>query len=265
MRDFNYHLPQDLGSAVSAIKGGEDAKALAGGMTLIPVLKQRLAAHSDLVDLSAIAELKGIKGEGGELVVGAMTCHADVHASADVQNTIPALSELAGQIADPAVRHRGTLGGSISNADPAADYPAAVVGLNATVVTTDREITADDFFTGFFSTALDTGELVKAVRFKVPEKAKYLKLRHPASGYAVVGVMVAKFGNEVRVAVTGAGPSVFRVEAAEKALSADFSANAVKDLAIPADGLMEDIHSGADYRAHVAAVFVRRAVEAIAG
>lgn len=264
MRNFNYHLPTDLSAAVATIKDGEDAKPLAGGMTLIPVLKQRLAAHSDLVDLSAIPDLKGIRVEGGELVVGAMTCHADVNASAEVKSMIPALSELAGQIADPAVRHRGTMGGSISNADPAADYPAAVVGLNAVIETTDRKIAADDFFTGFFSTALEPGELVKAIRFKKPDKAKYLKLRHPASGYAVVGVMVAKFGNSVRVAVTGAGPSVFRVDAMEKALSQNFSAGALKDIAIPADGLMEDIHSSAEYRAHVATVFVRRAVEAIA-
>ncbi|MFM1815884.1 MAG: hypothetical protein RLZ98_2579 [Pseudomonadota bacterium] len=264
MKDFNYHLPNDLSGAASIVKGSGDGKFMAGGMTLIPVLKQRLAAHEDIVDLGAIAELKGVKVEGGELVVGAMTCHADVNASADVKNTIPALSELAGQIADPAVRHRGTIGGSISNADPAADYPAAVLGLNATVVTTDRQIAADDFFTGFFSTALEPGEIVKAVRFKKPDKAKYVKLRHPASGYAVVGVMVARYGKDVRVAITGAAPSVFRATEMEKALAANFSVDAIKDIVISADGLMEDIHSGADYRAHVATVFVRRAVAAIA-
>ncbi len=260
MRDFKYHLPQDENAALSTVKGGEDAKFLAGGMTILPVLKQRLAAHSDLVDLSSIDGLKGVQVDGDELIVGAMTCHADVNASPDVQSVIPALSELAGQIADPAVRHRGTIGGSIANADPAADYPAAVVGLNATVVTNERSIAADDFFTGFFSTALNEGELIKAVRFKKPEKAKYLKLRHQASGYAVVGVMVAKYPDQVRVAVTGAGPSVFRVSEMEQALSSNFSVDAIKDMSIPADDLLEDIHSGADYRAHVTAVFARRAV-----
>jgi carbon-monoxide dehydrogenase medium subunit len=260
MRDFNYHRPADLESAIAKLKSASEAKVLAGGMTLLPVLKQRLAAPTDLVDLGAIAELRGIRLDGKELVIGAMMPHAAVAASAEVRKALPALAELADSIADPAVRNRGTIGGSIANADPAADYPAGVVGLDATIETSERRIAADKFFTGLYSTALGPGEIVTAVRFRIPERARYLKFRHPASGFAVVGVMVAKFANAVRVAVTGAGPSVFRVPAMEASLGKQFSPDAIAGITVDSGDLMSDIHFSADYRAHLTAVLARRAV-----
>ena len=264
MRDFVYHRAADLNDAAAKFKAGAEPRMLAGGMSLLPSLKLRLAAPSDLVDLGAIAGLKGIKIEGKEVWIGAMTCHADVAASADVKKAIPALAELADGIADPAVRNRGTLGGSIANSDPAADYPSAVLGLDATVETSKRKIAADSFFTGLFTTALEPSEIVTGVRFKIPDKAHYMKLRHPASGFAVVGVMVAKYGNAVRVAVTGAGPSAFRVKAMETALAASFTAKAIEAIKIPDADLMSDIHFSAEYRANAVAVMARRAVAAIA-
>jgi carbon-monoxide dehydrogenase medium subunit len=264
MRDFTYHRPTDVSAAASLIAKAAEGKLVAGGMSLLPSMKLRLAAPSDLVDLGAVGALKGVKVEGKEVFVGAMTCHADVAANADVKRVLPALAELADGIGDPAVRHRGTIGGSIANADPAACYPAAVVGLDATVETTKRKIAADDFFVGLFTTALEPGEIVTGVRFKVADKAKYMKLRHPASGFAVVGVMVAKFGSNVRVAVTGAGPSAFRVAAMEKALSANFSTKAIEGITIPHADLMSDIHFSGEYRANAVAVMARRAVAALA-
>ena len=264
MRDFTYHSPADVKDASAKLTGGADARFLAGGMSLLPSLKLRLAAPSDLIDLNSIGALKGVKVEGKEVWIGAMTCHADVAASADVKRAIPSLAELAEGIADPAVRNRGTLGGAIANADPAACYPSAVLALDATVETTTRKIPADQFFTGLFTTALEPGEIVTGVRFKIPDKGKYMKLRHPASGFAVVGVFVAKFGGAVRVGVTGAGPSAFRVPAMEKALSANFSAKAIEGLAIPDADLMSDIHFSAEYRANAVAVMARRGVAAIA-
>ncbi len=264
MRDFNYSRPADVNAAAGAVKAGEDPRLLAGGMSLLPSLKLRLAAPSDMIDLDGIDGLRGIKVEGNEVVIGAMTCHADVAASAEVKAAIPALAELAEGIADPAVRNRGTIGGSIANADPAADYPAAVVGLDAVVETNVRKIAADDFFVGLFTTALEPGEIVTAVRFKKPDKAKYMKLRHPASGFAVTGVMVARFGSNVRVAVTGAGPSAFRVPDFEKALAAGFKPEAILGIQVPAGDLMTDIHFSAEYRANAVNVLARRAVAAIA-
>jgi carbon-monoxide dehydrogenase medium subunit len=264
MRNFTYHRPADASAAGSLLAKSEEPRLLAGGMSLLPSMKLRLVAPSDIVDLGDIAALKGIKVDGKEVFVGAMTCHADVAAHADVKRVIPALAELADGIGDPAVRHRGTIGGSIANADPAACYPAAVVGLDATVETTKRKIAAEDFFTGLFTTALEPGEIVTGVRFKAPDKAKYMKLRHPASGFAVVGVMVAKYGANVRVAVTGAGPSVFRVPAMEKALAASFSPKALEGITIPHDDLMTDIHFSAEYRANAVVVMARRGVAAIA-
>ena len=263
MRDFNYHRPSDANAAAALLTKQSEAKLVAGGMSLLPSMKLRLAAPSDLIDLNAVAALKGIRIEGKEVFVGAMTCHADVAANADVKRVLPALAELADGIGDPAVRYRGTIGGSIANADPAACYPSAVLALDAVVETTKRKIAADDFFTGLFTTALEPGEIVTGVRFKTPDKAKYMKLRHPASGFAVVGVMVAKFGNNVRVAVTGAGPSAFRVPAMEKALSADFSAKAIESITIPHADLMTDIHFSAEYRGNAVAVMARRAVAAL--
>jgi carbon-monoxide dehydrogenase medium subunit len=262
MHNFNYHRAADAASAVAQVKKSDDGKFLAGGMTLLPTLKNRLANPSDLVDLQNLAALKGVSVEGKEVVVKAMTPHAEVAASAAVKGAIPALAVLAGGIGDPAVRHRGTVGGSVANADPAADYPAGVLGLDATVETNERKIAADDFFKGLFETALKPGEMITAVRFKVPDRAHYMKFRHPASGYAVVGVMVAQYGSKVRVAVTGAGPHAFRVKAMEEALAKNFSSAAIKDIKVPADGLNSDIHASAEYRAHLVNVMARRAVDA---
>jgi carbon-monoxide dehydrogenase medium subunit len=264
MHDFLYHRAADLADAVAKLTAGEDAKLIAGGMTLLPALKLRLSAPSDLVDLADVPGLKGITRAGRELVVGAMTCHADVAASEMVRSAIPALATLAEGIGDPAVRHRGTIGGSVANADPAADYPAGVVGLDAMVETTQRRIAADDFFTGIFETALEPGEIITAVHFKIPDRAAYLKFRHPASGYAVVGLMVARFGQSVRVAVTGAGPSVFRIAAMEEALQRRFAPDEIADIKVAATSLLGDIHCSAEYRSHLVTVLARRAVAALA-
>jgi carbon-monoxide dehydrogenase medium subunit len=264
MHDFAYHRPTELAAAQAKLKEASDPKLLAGGMTLLPTLKQRLANPSDLVDLSRIAALKGIRREGKEIVIGAMTCHADVAASSEVKSAIPALAVLAGGIGDPAVRHRGTIGGSIANADPAADYPGGVVGLGAVVETNQRKIPGDDFFVTLFTTALESTEIITAVRFPIPDRAHYLKFRHPASGYAVVGVMVAQFGKEVRVGVTGAGPSAFRITAMEQALAQNFSPASIAGLAVPPDDLLGDIHCSAEFRAHLIGVLAQRAVQAIA-
>jgi len=263
MYEFDYHKPASLGDAAKLLSD-EDVKLVAGGMTLIPTLKQRLAKPSDLVDLATIDGLRGIKEEGAGLTVGAMTRHADVHRSDVVKRVIPALAALAGMIGDPAVRNRGTIGGSIANNDPAADYPSAVVGLGATVITTKREILGDDFFTGLFETALGQDEIITAVKFPKPQAAAYQKFRNPASRYAIVGVFVARTGSGVRVAVTGAGPCVFRVPEMEAALAKSFSADAIKDIAIPDEGLNSDIHASAEYRAHLVNVMARRAVAACA-
>lgn len=262
MHNFDYHAPKTLDAALSLLREKEDGKIVAGGMTLLPTLKQRLAAPSDLIDLAAINEMKGVCRDGNELVIGAMTCHADVSANEDVKTLIPALSYLTSIIGDPAVRHRGTIGGSIANADPAADYPAAVVGLNATIVTNKRKIAADDFFVDLFETALERDEIITSVRFPIPERAAYQKFRHPASGYAVVGVMVAKTGGKVRVGVTGAAGSAFRATDFENALQANFSPDALVNIAVSADGLLSDIHCSNEYRAHLVGVMARRAVAA---
>lgn len=263
MHNFNYHRAKDVTEAVSLLGSSEDPKLLAGGMTLLPTLKNRLAAPSDLIDLAKISDLRGITVTPDEVVVKAMTQHAVVAGSEEIKKVLPALSQLAGQIGDPAVRHRGTMGGSVANSDPAADYPAAVLGLDATVETNKRKIAADDFFLGLFETALEPDEIITQIRFRVPEKAYYMKFRHPASGYAVVGTMVAKYGSAVRVAVTGAGPCAFRHTAAEEALSKSFTPDAVAGLNYPADDLLGDIHCSAEYRAHLIKVYVRRAVEAL--
>jgi len=259
---YEFNVPGSVDLAVSALKSAEDGKLLAGGMTLIPTLKQRLASPSDLVDLGEVSELKGISDEGGAVKIGAMTTHAEVASSDVVKSAIPALAHLAGHIGDPQVRNRGTIGGSIANADPAADYPAAIVGLNATVHTNQRTIAGDDFFTGMFDTALNEDEVITAVSFPKPSKAGYQKFPNPASRYAIVGVMVAQTGGQTRVAVTGAAPSVFRVADAESALSSNFSADALGSLNVNAGNLNSDIHASADYRAHLVGVMARRAVTA---
>jgi aerobic carbon-monoxide dehydrogenase medium subunit len=264
MYDFDYHKPRSLDEAAEAA-AGEDVKLLAGGMSLLPALKLRLARHSALVDLGALDALKGIRREGDALVIGAMTPHAEVAASPDVARAIPALAVLAGGIGDPLVRNRGTMGGSIANADPAADYPAGVLGLGATISTNRRSIAADNFFLGLFETALDPGEIITAVRFPVPEAAAYSKLRQPASRFALVGVFVAKFASGVRVAVTGAAPSVFRFQQAEAALSKRFDPAVLEGIAVDARGLNSDIHASAEYRAHCVTVMAKRAVAAARG
>lgn len=262
MYDFNHHRPGSIDAAASALSGADDGKILAGGMTLIPTLKQRLASPSDLVDLGAIGELKGICEEGGAVVIGAMTTHAAVAKDATVKAKIPALAHLADGIGDAQVRNCGTIGGSIANNDPAADYPAALVGLGATVRTNKREIAADDFFTGMFETALDDGEIITAVAFPVPEKAGYAKFANPASRYAIVGVMVATGPAGTRVAVTGAAPCVFRLSDAESALGGGISADAVANISIAADGLNSDLHASSEYRANLVNVMLRRAAAA---
>jgi len=264
MYDFSYHRPNSLDDAARLRASAEGGLYLAGGHTLIPTLKQRLAAPSDIIDLSAVPDLSGIHVDENAVSVGAMTRHAEVAGSAEIVRALPALADLAGQIGDPAVRNRGTLGGSIANADPAADYPAAVVGLGATVITTAREIAADDFFTGLFETALDEGEIITAVRFPIPNAAAYQKFPNPASRYAVVGVFVARTKGGVRVAVTGAGSYVFRVPDMEAALAENFTSDAIADITVPADDLNTDIHASAEYRAHLVGVMARRAVSRIA-
>jgi carbon-monoxide dehydrogenase medium subunit len=260
MHDFNYHRPSSLAEAAKLATG--EAKIVAGGMTLVPTMKQRLAQPSDLVDLAGIAELKGIKVDGNNIVIGAMTTHNDVANSAEVKKAIPALAALAEGIGDPQVRNRGTIGGSISNNDPAADYPAALLGLDATVITNKRKLKAEEFFKGMFETALGDGEIVTSVSFPKPEKAGYAKFPNPASRYAMVGVMAAKTAGGVRVAVTGAGPSVFRQKDMEKALSSNFSADAIKAVKTDSKNLNSDLHGSAEYRAHLVGVMAGRAVAA---
>jgi carbon-monoxide dehydrogenase medium subunit len=264
MYPFTFHRPKSVRQAVTLL-GRDDAKLLAGGQTLLPTMKQRLASPASLIDLSRIAALSGISLAGRAVVIGATTRHADVATSTLVREHIPALAGLAEGIGDPQVRNRGTIGGSVANNDPTADYPAACLALGATIVTSKRRIKADDFFTGLFETALEPDEIVVKVAFPIPKKAAYVKYPNPASRYAMAGVFVAKRGREVRVAVTGSGNSgVFRLTDYEAALSRRFSVKALDGLAVDADNLMADIHGAADYRAHLIGVVARRAVAAAA-
>ncbi len=235
---------------------------MAGGQTLIAALKLRLASPSDVIDLRGVAELRGIRKDGGAISIGALTTHAEVAASKDVLQAVPALASLAASIGDPMVRNMGTLGGSIANNDPAADYPAGVLALGATVHTNKRKIAAGDFFTGMYETALQPGEIITSVSFPLPKRAGYAKFKNPASRYAIVGVFVAETANGVRVAVTGAGPCVFRVPELEKALASKFSADAVANIKVAAAGLNSDMHASAEYRAHLVTVMTKRAVAA---
>jgi aerobic carbon-monoxide dehydrogenase medium subunit len=266
MYSFTFHRPETLRQAASLLGKNGDAKLLAGGHTLLPTMKLRLANPPQLIDLSRIEGLAGIQLSGRSLAIGAMTRHADVHSSPVVQQAIPVLAKLAGMIGDPAVRHMGTIGGSVANNDPSADYPAACLGLGATIITNKRRIAADDFFTGMFSTALEPAEIITKVSFLVPKKAAYQKFRNQASRYALVGVFVGKRGSDIRVAVTGAGANgVFRVKAFEEALKKRFAPKSLEGLTVPADGLNSDIHGGAEYRAHLIAVLARRAVAEAVG
>ena len=260
MYDFAYEKPNALAAAVSALGADLEAKALAGGQTFIPVLKQRLNKPSKLVDLSALG-LSGITVGADAVTIGAMTTHATVARSAEVQKAFPALANLAANIGDWQIRHRGTIGGSLANNDPSACYPSAVLATGATIVTDRREIEADDYFQGMFTTALEQDEIIVRVIFPIPQKANYQKFKNPASRYAMVGVFVAKFASGVRVAITGAGQGgVFRHDAFERALSANFSPEAIAGIETPADDLNSDIHASAEYRAHLIGVITKRGV-----
>ncbi len=262
MYDFEYHRAASVDDAKSKFGGADDARYMAGGMTLLPVLKQRLDQPSDLVDLGDLDDLRGISEDGGNVVIKAMTVHHAVNTSDLVRSKIPALAHLAGTIGDPMVRNRGTIGGSLANNDPAASYPSAVVALNAAIHTDQRTIAADDFFEGMFTTALDEGELITGVSFPVPEAAGYMHFPNPASRYPIVGVFVAKTADGARVAVTGAGACVYRVPEMEEALNANWSPDAVAGIKVSADDLNEDIHASAEYRAHLVTVMAKRALAA---
>ena len=260
MFEFSYVKPRSLSEVSAFIAANPDAKLLAGGMTLIPTLKQRLARPSHLVDIGGLSELTGIERRGGQLVLGAATRHSEIAASAVVKEALPALASLAYVIGDPQVRNRGTLGGSVANNDPAADYPAAVLALDATIVTTRREIAAGDYFQGMFATALEDGEIIVKLIMPLPKRAAYCKFPHPASGYAMAGVFVAETAQGVRVAVTGAGPGVFRWNEAEAALGKKLDPATLDALTLPAEDMNEDIHATRDYRANLAKVMAKRAV-----
>jgi carbon-monoxide dehydrogenase medium subunit len=261
MYEFQYHRPSTLADASKILEANEEAKIVAGGMTLIPTMKMRLAQPSDLVDISAVAGLNEISDNGGTIEIGAMARHADVASNAAVRAAIPALANLADSIGDPQVRNRGTIGGSVANSDPAADYPAAVLGLNAVVKTNRREIAADEFFKDLFETALESNELLVSVSFPKPVRAAYSKFPNPASRYAVVGVMVAETSAGIRVAVTGAGGCAFRASAMEAALQDDFSVAALDGISMDAAELNSDLHASAAYRAHLIGVMAKRAVQ----
>lgn len=261
MYPLSYVKAKSLKDAAGFLAAHPDAKLLAGGMTLIPTLKQRLAQPSHLVDIAGLPELRGIEIKGRELWIGAATKHYDVAGSQAVGKAIPALAELAGLIGDPQVRNQGTLGGSVANNDPSADYPAAVLALDAVIVTDRREIAAEGFFQGMFATALEPGEIIVRLKFPVPRRAAYAKFPHPASGYAMAGVFVAGTKGGVRVAVTGAGPGVFRWNEAEAALGKEMSAAALDGMTPDPEGLNEDIHATREYRANLVRVMAQRAVQ----
>jgi aerobic carbon-monoxide dehydrogenase medium subunit len=261
MYNFTFHRPTTVRQAAGLLSRNPEAKLLAGGHSLLPVMKQRLASPSALVDLSLVEGLSGVELKGRSVVIGAMTRHADVARSEVLKETFPALASVPDSIGDPQVRNRGTIGGSIANNDPNADYPAALLGLGATVITNKRRIAADDFFTGMFSTALEDGEIITKLSFPIAKKAAYEKFKHPASGFALVGVFVSKRGPEIRVAVTGAGANgVFRVPSFEEALKKRFSPKSIEGMSIPAAGMNSDIHASAEYRAHLVGVLARRAL-----
>lgn len=259
----NYHRASSVEEAVKLAASNADAKYVSGGQTLIATMKQRLASPSDLVDLRHIPALKGICTDGKVVTIGAATTHAEVAGSAEIKALCPALAKLASGIGDPHVRHLGTIGGSVANNDPAADYPSAMLALDATLITDRREIPASDFFQGLFSTALEEGEMICGIRFEAPEKAGYAKFPNPASRYAMTGVFVARRGGAVRVAVTGAGADgVFRHAGLETALSGNWSPDAIAGVSIDAGDLMSDLHASAEYRANLVTVMTRRAVAA---
>ena len=263
MQDFALHRPSSAAEAVEACRGCDEGRYLGGGQSLIPMMKFDLALPSDLISLAGVAELGGIRHEGGTLTIGASETHAAVAESADVAAAIPALAGLAAKIGDAQVRNRGTLGGSVAHADPAADYPAALLALGAQVLTDRRELEAESFFAGPYETALEAGELIRAVRFPVPEAAAYAKFPQPASKFALVGVFLARTAAAVRAAVTGASTTVFRASAIEEALKRRFESSSLDGLALSPDGLTDNLDASADYRAHLVGVMARRALAAI--
>ncbi|MBT7943934.1 MAG: xanthine dehydrogenase family protein subunit M [Alphaproteobacteria bacterium] len=265
MQDFSYSKPTTLDAAADAFEGLDDGLFLAGGQTILPVMKFGLAQPSGVVDLSGVADLVNVEVSDTMVSIGAMATHAAVAASADVRRALPGLAHLVGMIGDPQVRNRGTIGGSLANNDPSADYPAAVLALNAVIHTNKRQITADDFFVDMFETCLDEGEIITRVDFPVTDCGAYSKFPNPASRYAVAGVFVAKTPSGVRVAVTGAGPVVFRSGDMEAALEEDFSADVLNGISVPSDDLNNDIHASAEYRSHLVGVMAKRAVEAASG
>jgi aerobic carbon-monoxide dehydrogenase medium subunit len=266
MHAFNYHRPGSSKDAIGLATSKEESRYLAGGQSLVQAMKLRLSSPSDLIDLSGLQDLKALHAEGNSVTIGAMVRHAEVASSSAVRKAIPALAALAGIIGDRQVRNMGTIGGSLANSDPAADYPAAALGLGATITTNKRKIEADKFFTGLYETALEPGELITSVTFPAPKRAAYMKFKNPASRFAIVGVFVAAFGedrkNEVRVAVTGAGPNAFRQPEMEKALAAKFAPESVANIKVKQDGLNNDLHASPEYRAHLITVMAKRAVEA---
>jgi carbon-monoxide dehydrogenase medium subunit len=261
MYEFKYQRPGTVRQAANMLAKDEEAKILAGGHSLLPTMKLRLAKPSQLIDLGRVEGMNTIELKGRSIAIGAMARHVEVANSQTVKDALPALAYLASEIGDPAVRHRGTIGGSLANNDPNADYPAAALGLGATIITNKRRIAADDYFKGMFDTALEPGEIIVKVQFPIAKKAAYEKFKHPASGFALVGVFVSKRGSDIRVAVTGAGSNgVFRVKSFEEALKKRFSPKSIEGMTIPADGMNTDIHGSAEYRAHLVGVMARRAL-----
>ena len=261
MYSFEYQKAASLADASAALLRDADSRPLAGGQSLIAAMKLRLSKPVEVVDLSPIAELRGIRVEPDAVTIGAMMRHAEVAASPEVNKAIPALASLAAGIGDRMVRNMGTCGGSVANNDPAADYPAGCVALGASIITNRRSISADDFFKGLYETALEQGELITAIRCPIPKRASYMKFKNPASRYAIVGVFIADFGHSVRVAVTGAGPGVFRVPEMEQALGKSFTPEAVANIKVSDKDLNSDLHAKADYRAHLITVMARRGVQ----
>jgi carbon-monoxide dehydrogenase medium subunit len=263
MYTFDYHQPKTVRQAANLLAKNPDAKLLAGGHSLIPVMKLRLAQPSALIDLNTVEGISGVEVKGRSVVIGALTRHHEVAGSQTLKDALPALAGVPGSIGDPHVRHRGTIGGSIANNDPNADYPAACLGLGATIITTKRKIPADEFFKGMFETALEPDEIIVKVSFPIAKKAAYQKFKHPASGFALVGVFVSKRGSDIRVAVTGAGSNgVFRVPQFEEALKKRFAPKSIEGIAVSPDGLNTDIHASAEYRAHLIGVLAKRALAA---
>jgi carbon-monoxide dehydrogenase medium subunit len=262
VQELKFHRPGSARDAVAALRAAADGRLLAGGQSLIPMLKLELAAPAEVVSIAHLAELRGIRSEGRSLVIGAATPHAEVAASEVVRRALPPLAALAGEIGDAQVRNRGTLGGSVAHADPAADYPAALVALGASVVTDRRELAADSFFRGLYETALEPAELIREVRFPLPERAGWAKFPQPASKFALAGAFVARTSAGVRVALTGVASAPLRARAFEDALARDFRPTALEGVSLPASGLTDNRDASAEYRAHLAGVMTRRAVAA---